>query len=80
MYLEAKYAEGDVVVGLSGSSASSSSPPKLCDDRDRASRLRRSFSAMYRLRPVPYLLSESSSSSAGGGAAVLLLLFKKRLV
>jgi hypothetical protein len=79
MYLEAKYAEGDVVVGLSGSSASSSSPPKLCDERDRASRLRRSFSAMYRLRPVPYLLSESSSSS-GGGAAVLLLLFKKRLV
>ena len=77
MYLEAKYAEGEVVVGDKGSS-SSSSPPKLCDDRLRASRVLLSFRAMYRLRPVPYLLSESSSSS--GAVAVLLLLFKKRLV
>lgn len=45
MYLEAKYADGEVVVGDKGSS-SSSSPPKLCDDRLRASRVRRSFKAM----------------------------------
>lgn len=45
-YLEAKYADGDVVVGDRGSSGSSSSPPKLCDDRLLASRFLRSFNAM----------------------------------
>lgn len=46
MYLEAKYADGEVVVGDNGSSPSSSSPPKLCDERLRASLFLRSFNAM----------------------------------
>lgn len=70
-----------MVVGDTGSS-SSSSLPKLCDERLRASRVRRSCSAVNRLRPpAPYRLSESSvASSSGATTAVLLLLFRKRLV
>lgn len=80
-YLDAKYAEGLAVVGETGSSKSSSSFPKLCDDRLLANRFLRSFSAIYLLRPVPYLLSESSScsSEACGVIVEVLLLFKKRL-
>ena len=51
LYLDAKYADGDAVVGETGSSSSSS--PKLCDDRLLANRFLRSFNAIYLLRPVP---------------------------
>lgn len=77
-YLEARYADGDEVVGETGSS-SSSSLPKLCDERLRASLFLRSANAVKRLRLLPSRLSESSASSSAT-TAVLLLLFRKRLV
>lgn len=78
-YLEARYAEGEDVVGETGSS-SSSSLPKLCDERLRARRFRRSCRALKRLRLLPRRLSESSASSSGATTAVLLLLLRNRLV
>lgn len=69
------------MVGDTGSS-SSSSLPKLCDERLLARRFRRSCRALKRLRLLPRRLSESSpvASSSGATTAVLLLLFRNRLV
>lgn len=80
-YREARYADGEEVVGETGSS-SSSSFPKLCDERLLARRFRRSCRALKRLRLLPRRLSESSpvASSSGATTAVLLLLLRNRLV
>lgn len=79
-YLEARYADGEEVVGDTGSS-SSSSLPKLCDERLRASRFLLSARALNRLLLLPRRLSESSPvASSSATTAVLLLLFRNRLV
>lgn len=69
------------MVGDTGSS-SSSSLPKLCEERLLARRFRRSCRALKRLRLLPRRLSESSpvASSSGATTAVLLLLLRNRLV
>lgn len=68
------------MVGDTGSS-SSSSLPKLCDERLRASLFLRSANALNRLRLLPSRLSESSPvASSSATTAVLLLLFRNRLV
>lgn len=69
-YRAARYADGDAVVGETGSSSSSSPPPKpVWLLLLLAIRLRRSFKARYLERAVGYFVSSSrddvSSSSFG---------------